>query len=77
MKKYNKDTEGYQHSGGLTLFGLPPFRLTPFGLTPFGLTPFGLLPFGLPPFGLPHRSQVPWGPNFVQNGDPILSEMGT
>ena len=24
-----------------------------------------------------HCSQVPWGPNFVQNGDPILSEMGT
>ena len=26
---------------------------------------------------LGHFSQVPWGPNFVQNGDPILSEMGT
>ena len=24
-----------------------------------------------------HCSQVPWGPNFVQNGDPILSDMGT
>ena len=56
---------------GLTLFGLPPFRLTPFGLTPFWLTPFWLRPFGLPPFGLPHRSQVPWGPNFIQNGDPM------
>ena len=51
--------------------------LTPFGLPPFGLTPFGLTPFWLRPFGLPHRSQVPWGPNFVKNGDPILSDMGT
>ena len=56
-------------------FGLPPIGLPPYGLTPFGLPPFGLTPFRLTPFGLPHCSQMPWGPNFVQNGDPMGTQL--
>ena len=53
----------------------PQLDYNPYGLTLFGLPPFRLTPFGLPPFGLPHRSQVPWGPNFVQNGDPMGTQL--
>ena len=39
---------------------------------------FQTIPRAIPPrTPLGHFSQVPGGPNFVQNEDPILSEMGT